>query len=280
MRVVHRSAGGRSLTAFVFCCLFASHAGAATFTVTNGNDAGAGSLRDAVTQANGSAGADVIEFDAAVTLVGITGGEIGIGGDTTINGPGLAALRIERSAGTGRFFDLGTGTNVTLSGLTLDGNNTTTGLDGGCVFAESSNLVLQGVRMTECSALTAVNPELNGRDGGALYFDGRDDPGCTGGICSLRIEDSQFDANTALNAGGAVYAILRDGGSLVVADSSFSDNRATQSSPGGFSPNFGGGFALVSLLQAGSAMSGQLSLSKPGWRCSTTAIKASRRWFR
>lgn len=35
----------------------------ATFTVTNINDAGAGSLRDAITQANGAAGADNINFN-------------------------------------------------------------------------------------------------------------------------------------------------------------------------------------------------------------------------
>jgi uncharacterized repeat protein (TIGR01451 family) len=253
MRVMHRSAGGRSLTALVVSCLFASQAGAATFTVTNGNDAGAGSLRDAVAQANGSMGPDIIQFDAAVTTVGISGGEIDVSGDLNLTGPGRASLRIERSAGTGRLLDLGNGTNVTISGVTLDGNDTPSGLDGGCVFAESSNLVLQDVHMTACSALTAVNPEFNGRDGGALYFDGRPDAGCTGGICSLRIEDSLFDGNTALNAGGAVYAIIRDGSGLVVQDSQFTDNVAIQSSPGGFRPSFGGGFALISLFQAGAA---------------------------
>jgi len=44
---------------------FASHASAATFTVTNTNDAGAGSLRAAVTAANGAAGLDTIEFDVS-----------------------------------------------------------------------------------------------------------------------------------------------------------------------------------------------------------------------
>lgn len=38
---------------------------AATFTVTNTNDSGAGSLRDAITQANAAAGADTIAFNIA-----------------------------------------------------------------------------------------------------------------------------------------------------------------------------------------------------------------------
>jgi hypothetical protein len=37
----------------------------ATFTVTNTNDSGAGSLRQAVLDANAAAGADTIVFDAS-----------------------------------------------------------------------------------------------------------------------------------------------------------------------------------------------------------------------
>ena len=40
-------------------------AAAATFTVTNTNDSGAGSLRQAITDANASRGADVILFNIA-----------------------------------------------------------------------------------------------------------------------------------------------------------------------------------------------------------------------
>jgi S-layer homology domain len=43
----------------------AATASAATFTVTNTNDSGAGSLRDAMTQANGTPGADTIAFNVS-----------------------------------------------------------------------------------------------------------------------------------------------------------------------------------------------------------------------
>jgi hypothetical protein len=39
------------------------YAQAATFTVLNTNDSGAGSLRQAITSANAAAGADTIAFD-------------------------------------------------------------------------------------------------------------------------------------------------------------------------------------------------------------------------
>src|SRR5215213_8129736 len=45
----------------------ASPAQAATFDVTNLQPAGAGSIRDAVDQANGAAGADTITFQAGLT---------------------------------------------------------------------------------------------------------------------------------------------------------------------------------------------------------------------
>ncbi|MDG4548947.1 MAG: hypothetical protein P9F19_05990 [Candidatus Contendobacter sp.] len=43
------------------------HAQAATFTVTNLADAGGGSLRQAILDANGAAGADTITFQAGLT---------------------------------------------------------------------------------------------------------------------------------------------------------------------------------------------------------------------
>ena len=57
--------------AFLFL-LAASSLAAATFTVTNTNDSGAGSLREAINQANAAAGTDTIAFN--VSGAGCTGG--------------------------------------------------------------------------------------------------------------------------------------------------------------------------------------------------------------
>src|SRR5689334_18927313 len=63
----------------------------ATFTVLNTNDTGSGSLRQAVIDANGSAGADTIVFDttafASPQTINLATGQISIADAVTINGP-------------------------------------------------------------------------------------------------------------------------------------------------------------------------------------------------
>jgi len=63
----------RRVLAFILSCSagITAAGSAATFTVTNTNDSGAGSLRDAITQANTAAGADTIAFN--VTGAGCSG---------------------------------------------------------------------------------------------------------------------------------------------------------------------------------------------------------------
>jgi hypothetical protein len=71
-----------------------SAAPAATFTVTNTNDAGAGSLRQAITDANAAAGADTIEFNisgagcdgAGVCTIALASQLPSVFGLTTIDG--------------------------------------------------------------------------------------------------------------------------------------------------------------------------------------------------
>ncbi|MEP6923260.1 MAG: hypothetical protein ABI954_02240, partial [Pyrinomonadaceae bacterium] len=46
----------------------AVNAAAATFTVTNTNDTGAGSLRQAILDANAAAGDDIIAFDSSFNV--------------------------------------------------------------------------------------------------------------------------------------------------------------------------------------------------------------------
>ena len=77
-------------------CLVAATAHGATFTVTNLNDSGAGSLRQAVIDANAAAGADTIAFDAGVTgTITLTTGGMLVTDALTIQGPGPAALTID-----------------------------------------------------------------------------------------------------------------------------------------------------------------------------------------
>jgi hypothetical protein len=69
-----------------------------TFTVINLADSGPGSLRQAIMDANALPGADVIEFAPAVEgTIGLTSGQLVIGGDLSINGPGKNKLTVSGS---------------------------------------------------------------------------------------------------------------------------------------------------------------------------------------
>src|SRR5262249_45950677 len=82
-------------------------------------DTGAGSLRQAVQDANSAAGADVISFNAGLTgTLTLTSGQLHITDDLTIQGPGANALTISGNDASRIFltdFDI----DVDISGLTL-----------------------------------------------------------------------------------------------------------------------------------------------------------------
>ena len=82
-----------ALTRWIFVLLFAAGAtalSAATFNVTSTADSGAGSLRDAITQANASTGtADTVTFGVTGTISLMTALPV-ITDDITIDGPGIS----------------------------------------------------------------------------------------------------------------------------------------------------------------------------------------------
>lgn len=114
---------------FLLMLAAANLAPAATFTVTNTNDSGAGSLRQAVLDANAATTtADTIVFDASfnvprtITLTTIISISPAAGVDTlTITGPGANLLTITHT--TARIFQNGlnspTTDVLTISGITF-----------------------------------------------------------------------------------------------------------------------------------------------------------------
>src|SRR6185369_12175598 len=71
-------------TCFSALCLIALNAQAATITVTNTNDSGAGSLRQAIAGAHNS---DTVDFGVTGTIT-LTTGELLVDKSITISGPG------------------------------------------------------------------------------------------------------------------------------------------------------------------------------------------------
>ena len=214
---------------------------AAAFNVINLNDAGAGSLRQAVLDANGAAGADIVTFQAGLTgTITLTTGQIPITDSVDIQGPGAAVLAVDGNAAS-RLFYLYNGTallDVTISGLTLTGGGGVT--FGGAIIDFGENLELRrrrhhgeqrhgrrrrgrchrhlrrrhGVHGAE---LRDHRQHLGARDGGAIYFY------TTGG--PMTVENTEISGNSAVDDGGGIYLydITDD---LTVTGSTISGNSA------------------------------------------------------
>ncbi|HSK79756.1 MAG TPA: IPTL-CTERM sorting domain-containing protein [Thermoanaerobaculia bacterium] len=181
---------------------------AAAFNVSNLNDNGAGSLRQAIEDANAAGGADVVTFQAGLTgTITLTTGQLAVTDSVDVQGPGAAALTVSANNAS-RVFYLYNGSallDVTISGLTVTGGSA--GVGGGIVdFNE--NLVLDEVTITgnEASA-----------DGGGLWVDGS--------IMSLTIRNSNISGNTAGDGGGGIY-VGNPGGPVLIRNTVISGNDA------------------------------------------------------
>src|SRR3954465_6552440 len=107
---------------------------ATTITVTNGNDSGSGSLRQALAGANDG---DTIQFDSALNgqTITLTSGELVVADSITISGPGPTLLAVSRDSQTSNFRILHIQPNhtVAISGLTIS-NGSLINLSGAGIF--------------------------------------------------------------------------------------------------------------------------------------------------
>ena len=108
-------------------CLAARPGGAATITVTNAADSGAGTLRQAIATA---APGDTIDF-AITGMIVLTNGELAINANLSIVGPGQTLLTISGNNAS-RVFNISAVT-VNLSGLTI-ANGRKYDLPGGGIY--------------------------------------------------------------------------------------------------------------------------------------------------
>jgi hypothetical protein len=178
----------------------------AAIEVSNLNDAGPGSLRQAVIDANTNAGPDLITFDPFLSgTINLTSGEIAITDSVDIQGPGATRLAVDS---TTRIFN-SSGANsvdVTISGLTLTGGQATG--NGGAIANTGANVTLRFVTL---SGNTATG------EGGAIAHN------ANGGV--LTIDSSTLSGNAAAKA-GAIYSI---GFNLVIINSTISGNQVSDS---------------------------------------------------
>src|SRR4051794_26027465 len=176
----------------------AGSAQAATFTVSNLNDSGPGSLRQAILDANqNGAGSDDIVFASGLS------GAINVG---STDGSGLypgTAMNIQ-GPGAGQITLQGTGVDYVVY----------TGLDfGGCGANPGDPITISGLTITGGSA-TGKNSGTYIRGGGVFNKD-----------ATLTIANSVIATNYAQDDGGGIYSYSAQG-AVTVVNSTISGNRA------------------------------------------------------
>lgn len=165
--------------------------------VTNANDDGAGSLRQAFRDAKANPGPDIIQFKTTVNGQTLTlGSEILVDDPTgaiTVDASNLAAgFTIDGGPGTNRIFSLGNNGGsqpsiLTLRGLTLTGGNgigALSGYGGGAIYNRGT------LTLERCTLSGNTTDSL----GGAILNDG-----------TLTLTQCTLSGNTAAIRGGAIH---------------------------------------------------------------------------
>ena len=196
--------------------------GAAIFSVSNTGDSGAGSLRQAILDANGAPGDDVISITTtgAVTLASALPT---LGDNVTIDGSAVPNFTIDVN-GTGTGLSIAPGVTAKIDGITVTGasnsgvmnsgsltldhvaikSNATSGSGGG-IDNESGSLVLR-------NSVVSGNTSSSGQGGGIFNK------------ASLSVTDSTITDNKATNvSGGGIY---NAGGNVTVSNSTVNGNSA------------------------------------------------------
>lgn len=237
----------------------------ATYTVTTTADSGAGSLRQAILDANGNAGADTIVFDALLAgqTIALTSGEIVIGDDVIIDGDidgdRKADITISGNDASRIFATVTGGLDVTLRSLTLtDGRGTS----GGAIYIGGTGGSLTVIDSTVSNnfstgggggihtrgALTVVNSTITGNEalmygGGVHTYDG-----------VATFINSTISGNTASNDGGGIGTGA--GASITLVSSTVTGNSAGSTGGGGVSLYNSADLDLVNSVLAGNTSTG------------------------
>ncbi len=197
-----------------------------TYFVTNTADSGPGSLRQALLDANSSAGPDVIGITANGTL-NLMSALPAITDGVTVQGPGPDMFKVD-GQNLYRVLDIA-GVEVTMSGLTIQRGNVTGPGANGAAIRSNGDLTLSHVQVLSNTASST---------GGGIYvtgdlaidnsqFQNNHSTGGSGGglraCCVTTISSTQFISNTAQDDGGAVTAF----GSTTLENAHFQGNQCT-----------------------------------------------------
>jgi len=223
--------------------------------VTNTNDNGPGSLRNALAIANDG---DTIDATGVSGIILLTSGELQINHSVTINGPGAGNLTVNGNAASRVFENFGS--DVTISGFTVTNGLPPTGdNNGGGGILNHGGLTLSGTSILSNNAGGFLPPNAGGGGigisaGGTLTVtnsviganESQNGPG--GGISAggtVTVSNSTINNNEGLCTGGGI-AFNDIGGTLTVMNSTIVGNSVLGcpvSAGGGGVPTGGGGIA-------------------------------------
>ena len=138
---------------------------ATAITVTNGNDSGPGSLRQALADANDG---DTINFDPSVNIVMLTTAELVITKSITISASPQMVTVARASQTEFRIFHVMPGHSVEIDGLTISGGHIT-GDNGGGILNDNSTLTIAHCTV---SGNAIVSAKYVNNTGGGIYNSG------------------------------------------------------------------------------------------------------------
>jgi hypothetical protein len=215
---------------------------AATITVFDNGDSGAGTLRQAIFDASSG---DTIIFAANIVEVALTSNELLITKNLTINGRGADKLDVRNTSfGSFRIFRIAPSVTAVISGLTIQSGRVVnqTGQKGGGILNHGT-LTLSGCAI--------VGNTTNGSgDGGGIANEG-----------VLTITNSTVSGNSAGSGNSNPFfgGGIANTGALTIVNSTISDNRAPENltgSGGGIANISGGVSTIASSTISGNASSG------------------------
>ncbi|MBU0674252.1 MAG: DUF4347 domain-containing protein [Proteobacteria bacterium] len=201
----------------------------ATIIVTNTNDSGAGSLRQAIADA---ASGDTIDLTGISGTITLTTGELAINKSLTFTGPNTNSLVISGNS-TSRVLNISGGTVVSLSYVTIQ--------DGLVNFVDGAGILNAGTLSIDHSTIRENHGFMAGNGGGIANVGG-----------TLTVTSCTLENDTSAGNGGGIYS----NGTAIV----------TNSTLWGDSVNVDGGgiYSSGTLTLANNTISGNWAFSNNG----------------